>query len=328
MSARPHLRLNHVAVLLCLCGLALLLLIEPAFAASETTGSGLSKRMYCYVFNIFSGQIGLLIGLIIATIGLWRMISGKGFTGGLFLILVGALLSSLTSIIESGLESFSNFIGNAKIAEKSFDKQSLGFESLGVGRDLDSCNQIKVPDYVEPEMALKNARNANGTNNPYDPGNTGYLDPVAADGTVYRDGAPVNSCAEIAAGKKCPKGIRNNNPGNIRALPGRTYPGQIGVDKDGFAVFDTMEHGIDRMAWQLQRYSDRYGKTTIAEQINRWAPPMENNTGAYVNQVVSYMRKNGLDVNANSRVNLSDPAFRSAYTRAIMKHENGMEVGH
>jgi hypothetical protein len=31
-------------------------------------------------------------------------------------------------------------------------------------------------------------------------------------------------------------GLGRNNPGNIKAIPGRSYPGQVGTDSQGFAI--------------------------------------------------------------------------------------------
>lgn len=46
-------------------------------------------------------------------------------------------------------------------------------------------------------------------------------------------------------------GTRNNNPGNLMALPSYTYPGQVGVDSRGFAVFDSMASGQAQLARQI-----------------------------------------------------------------------------
>ncbi len=46
-------------------------------------------------------------------------------------------------------------------------------------------------------------------------------------------------------------GTRNNNPGNLMALPNYTYPGQVGVDSRGFAVFDSMASGQAQLGRQI-----------------------------------------------------------------------------
>lgn len=84
-----------------------------------------------------------------------------------------------------------------------------------------------------------------------------------------------------------PRGIRNNNPGNIRYSPATaTYEGCTGQDDKGFCVFDTPEHGIQAMYRLLGVYRSKYGLNTVRGIISRWAPSNENDTAAYI-QIVS-----------------------------------------
>lgn len=81
-----------------------------------------------------------------------------------------------------------------------------------------------------------------------------------------------------------PRGIRNNNPLNIRI--GNTWLGERSNPTDpAFEEFVTMEYGY-RAAFQiLRRYIRRYKKNTIAAIISTWAPVSENNTQKYINFV-------------------------------------------
>jgi hypothetical protein len=113
-------------------------------------------------------------------------------------------------------------------------------------------------------------------------------------------------------------GIRNNNPGNIRAsaIPWQGKAGSNG----GFEVFDDAVNGIRALARNLLAYQRQYGMTTIEQIINRWAPTSENNTAAYV---ASVSQQTGIAPRA--AVNLSDAATLTAITRAIIRHENGAQ---
>ena len=75
-----------------------------------------------------------------------------------------------------------------------------------------------------------------------------------------------------------PRGIRNNNPGNLRSW-GDT------PREDGFARFATPEAGLAAMIKNLQVQQSKHGLNTIAGIIGRWAPPSENDTAAYVGNV-------------------------------------------
>lgn len=73
---------------------------------------------------------------------------------------------------------------------------------------------------------------------------------------------------------------RNNNPGNIEYGPFARAHGAVGSD-GRFAVFPTYEAGRDAKV-ALLFDSDAYRSLTIAQAITRYAPPSENNTGAYI----------------------------------------------
>lgn len=113
-----------------------------------------------------------------------------------------------------------------------------------------------------------------------------------------------------------PRGIRNNNPGNIRQGSTR-WDGESEVDLDPeFEEFETPEMGIRAMARILTNYQTRHGLSTLRQIIERWAPPAENNTGAYVGAVA---RDTGIDPDAPINVVLELPAL----IPAIIRHENG-----
>jgi hypothetical protein len=117
---------------------------------------------------------------------------------------------------------------------------------------------------------------------------------------------------------KLPRGLRNNNPGNIedgdfaRGLPG--YQGSDGR----FAVFDSMESGQAAKGALLQSYGRR-GFNTVEKVIGRWAPPSENDTGSYV-QFVSQR----LGVDPRQPLDLNDPGVVSSLQAAISERENGV----
>ncbi|WP_427183526.1 hypothetical protein ACL598_16805 [Bordetella bronchialis] len=114
-----------------------------------------------------------------------------------------------------------------------------------------------------------------------------------------------------------PRGIRNNNPGNL------TYVGQPGATlEDGpkgrFAKFETARAGLMALADQLRRYGAR-GLDTIREVVTTYAPASENDTGSYINQLAQFM---GIDPDEKFDVR-SDPAALAMLMRGIIQHENG-----
>jgi len=83
-----------------------------------------------------------------------------------------------------------------------------------------------------------------------------------------------------------PRGIRNNNPLNVRRSKDK-WQGMRAVQTDAqFCQFETMAYGW-RAAFVLltRTYYHTYRLYTIRAIISRWAPPNENNTRAYIENV-------------------------------------------
>ena len=115
---------------------------------------------------------------------------------------------------------------------------------------------------------------------------------------------------------KAPRGIRNHNPGNIRH--GADWVG-LAEDQldDAFCTFVDPQHGVRAMGKILINYERRHGLNTVAGIINRWAPPVENDTGAYAAHVADRLGV-GVDEHINVPEHLED------LVAAIIHHENGV----
>lgn len=90
-----------------------------------------------------------------------------------------------------------------------------------------------------------------------------------------------------------PRGIRNNNPLNIRK--GNKWKGERPIQTDkAFEEFISMEYGIRAGFIILRKYITGYfGLTqkynTIEKIVRRWAPPTENATQRYIDFVAKDM---------------------------------------
>ncbi len=119
------------------------------------------------------------------------------------------------------------------------------------------------------------------------------------------------------------RGIRNNNPGNIEA--GAPWQGLTARDQttlgqtaeDRFAVFQSPKWGIRAIARTLITYQDKHGLRSVKAMIDRWAPPVENNTAAYIKAVEGKVGAGEIDVHTYATMN--------ALIRAIILHENGIQ---
>ena len=118
-----------------------------------------------------------------------------------------------------------------------------------------------------------------------------------------------------------PRGIRNNNPGNIRW--GSDW---LGLKKDGksqdpsFCVFESPEYGIRALARLLRNYQRLYGLDTVRKIIGRYAPPVENDTQSYIMTVAKQ-----LGVEPDTAINTNDEATMVVLVKAIIRHENGQQ---
>jgi hypothetical protein len=84
-----------------------------------------------------------------------------------------------------------------------------------------------------------------------------------------------------------PRGIRNNNPLNIRHNAD-VFQGEITGNDKSFKTFSTMPYGYRAGFTILHTYLTKYGCNTIEKIISRFAPPIENNTQAYISTAVKY----------------------------------------
>lgn len=113
------------------------------------------------------------------------------------------------------------------------------------------------------------------------------------------------------------RGIRNNNPGNIRH--GEKWEGLSDKQTDSsFCIFVSPEYGIRALAKVLLTYYKKYQLNTVKKIISRYAPPNENETESYIKSVA-----NQLGVASDEVIDLSSVAVLVVLLRAIIRHENG-----
>ncbi len=124
-----------------------------------------------------------------------------------------------------------------------------------------------------------------------------------------------------------PRGIRNNNPGNIDWIkdPAKRWRGMVALEPPGsvygkgyaarFGVFDTPANGVRAIGKELLLDATR-GVRTVRALINNWAPPGENDTSSYVLRVAEYV-----DVGPDENIDIARNLV--SLVAAIIKHEQG-----
>ena len=118
-----------------------------------------------------------------------------------------------------------------------------------------------------------------------------------------------------------PRGLRNNNPGNIR-INGDLFQGEVRPSKDkSFKQFETMAYGYRAMFVILRNYIRNYKLDTIRKMISRWAPPKENHTEAYVKAVSDYA-----GIPADDPINVNDREQMIRIVAGMSRVETGVEA--
>lgn len=118
-----------------------------------------------------------------------------------------------------------------------------------------------------------------------------------------------------------PRGIRNNNPGNIRW--GSNWAGldSEGKKKDkSFCVFVAPEWGIRALTKLILNYDRLYKIKTVEGIITRYAPSNENDTQAYIAHVC---KVGGFE--KDEELNVTDKEVMISLLKGIILHENGVQ---
>lgn len=120
-------------------------------------------------------------------------------------------------------------------------------------------------------------------------------------------------------GDGLPRGLRNNNPGNI--MQGATkWEGEVSGHDPRYASFSSPEAGIRAMGKNLITYQDKYNLRTVEGIVSRWAPATENETGTYVATVAK-----ALGVKPDAEIDLHNADTLAKITKAMIKVENGVQ---
>ena len=116
------------------------------------------------------------------------------------------------------------------------------------------------------------------------------------------------------------RGIRNNNPLNIRI--GNVWLGEVQENTDlEFEQFVSMEYGLRAAFILLRRYINHYKLNTINKIIQRWAPSKENDTSKYCLVVC---KRTGIP--GDQIISFSDRDVMCSIVKAMAYVECGVEL--
>ena len=121
--------------------------------------------------------------------------------------------------------------------------------------------------------------------------------------------------------QQLPRGIRKNNPGNIRHGANWLGLNTNGQDIDSsFCVFTAPVYGIRALAKVLINYKRIHGLNTVRQIVSRYAPPNENQTTAYIQSVAKQ-----LGVYPDTVIDIEERGVLTVFIKAVIRMENGIQ---
>lgn len=124
--------------------------------------------------------------------------------------------------------------------------------------------------------------------------------------------------------QQLPRGLRNNNPLNIRKSSDKWQGMHADQNDAAFVRFTQARYGFRAALVILRNYRAKYGLKTLSQLIGRWAPPNENNTAVYVSTVCTHSLGK---LQASAEVDLYDRGEVTALLSAMTRVENGTMRG-
>ncbi len=117
------------------------------------------------------------------------------------------------------------------------------------------------------------------------------------------------------------RGIRNNNPLNIRYVESNQWQGRVLIKKDkSFEEFISMYYGFRAALITIRNYMRRHQCNTPAKIIARWAPPSENHTDNYIRHVCL-----ATGIGGNENLAPNNPKIKEMVkAMAVMESGNGI----
>ncbi len=141
---------------------------------------------------------------------------------------------------------------------------------------------------------------------------------------MFEGSAPASSQSLYTRAFQQPRGIRNNNPGNLR-ISNQAWEGKVATNTDGeFEQFSSYEYGVRALILLLRNYL-RGDRNTLSKIISAYAPASDgNHTNNYITFMVDRLKQGGLTVDADTELTIDRTTLR-LLAQGIARMENGEE---
>ncbi len=225
---------------------------------------------------------------------------------------------------EVGSDAFNESVEKVMEAEKAHDNDGDDYE-----KEIRN-EMMKNPEFFHtaggPRSEFDNSGKPSDTGVKAEDYNGSYT-------TVGGDAIQINDSVGGPYAQKYPniRGIRNNNPGNLR-IANVAWEGKIPREKntDGsFEQFCAPEFGIRALVKNALNYQNKYNLWTPRAMIWKWAPPNENNSDKYVTDVVNMFHSSSYpkakEIGADTSFSMTDPELAYCMTCGIITKECGIQ---
>lgn len=128
--------------------------------------------------------------------------------------------------------------------------------------------------------------------------------------------------SELNLSGDLPRGVRNNNPGNVEHNSRNKWLGLADPASDGrYCRFTHPQYGIRAMLWLLLTYQTKHRLKTIKQIIERYAPRQDKNA---TDEYIEYVAKRA-GIKASEPISLRDFKVAVAVVTAMIDFENGIQ---
>lgn len=117
-----------------------------------------------------------------------------------------------------------------------------------------------------------------------------------------------------------PRGIRNNNPLNIKI--GNDWQGERPNTDGVFEEFTTMQYGLRAAFIILRKYITKYERNTIRKIVHSWSPDGSRMESIYMSSVSKWS-----DIGLDQTIRYDDSDTMCKIVQGMAKVETGRTIG-
>jgi hypothetical protein len=130
-------------------------ILEGSGSSDGITGKQLATGLYCDGRALLTGPFGLMLGLLMVFMGLWKLINGAGWFAAITSIIIGAAIPSIPGLVEGFMQGYGTLLKESgMLGENSqpLDIASLGCSSGSSGIPESATAADSGPDLVRRQQ--------------------------------------------------------------------------------------------------------------------------------------------------------------------------------